>query len=220
MGLGVDTPFWVFLLIVSSHFALLFCGRCSCSPDDVTSWTTVRDESTCRLGCAARLTLFRLHHRRAGSSTTCTTRRHTWLSRGSRRSHTASATPSSALWCARGRRSSLSAAVGVERARSHRCGRHSLQVILAGIAVFRNPIPPLNAAASAVAIAGTWFYSRAEMVSTACPAHSSSDGLGGLQSAPPEGHGPRRRLPTRPRRRRRTPRTEERARASTPSPLH
>ena len=35
-------------------------------------------------------------------------------------------------------------------------------VILAGIAVFRNPIPPINAVASAVAIAGTWFYSRAE----------------------------------------------------------
>lgn len=38
------------------------------------------------------------------------------------------------------------------------------QVIVAGIAVFRNPIPPVNAIASAVAIAGTWFYSRAEMV--------------------------------------------------------
>jgi solute carrier family 35 protein E1 len=35
-------------------------------------------------------------------------------------------------------------------------------VILAGIAVFRNPIPPINAVASAVAIAGTWFYSQAE----------------------------------------------------------
>ena len=34
-------------------------------------------------------------------------------------------------------------------------------VILAGIAVFRNPIPPINAAASAIAIAGTWFYERA-----------------------------------------------------------
>jgi solute carrier family 35 protein E1 len=35
-------------------------------------------------------------------------------------------------------------------------------VILAGIAVFRNPIPPINAVASAVAVAGTWFYSQAE----------------------------------------------------------
>jgi solute carrier family 35 protein E1 len=35
-------------------------------------------------------------------------------------------------------------------------------VILAGIAVFRNPIPPINAVASAVAIAGTWFYAQAE----------------------------------------------------------
>ena len=35
-------------------------------------------------------------------------------------------------------------------------------VILAGIAVFRNPVPPINAVASAVAIAGTWFYAQAE----------------------------------------------------------
>ncbi len=35
-------------------------------------------------------------------------------------------------------------------------------VILAGIAVFRNPVPPLNAVASAVAVAGTWFYAQAE----------------------------------------------------------
>ena len=35
-------------------------------------------------------------------------------------------------------------------------------VILAGIAVFRNPVPPINAFASAVAIAGTWFYAQAE----------------------------------------------------------
>jgi solute carrier family 35 protein E1 len=40
-------------------------------------------------------------------------------------------------------------------------------VILAGIAVFRNPIPPINALASAVAIAGTWFYSRAEQADKA-----------------------------------------------------
>ena len=40
-------------------------------------------------------------------------------------------------------------------------------VILAGIAVFRNPIPPVNAVASAVAIAGTWFYAQAEMAAKA-----------------------------------------------------
>lgn len=34
-------------------------------------------------------------------------------------------------------------------------------VIIAGVAVFRNPVPPINAVASAVAVAGTWFYSRA-----------------------------------------------------------
>ena len=36
-------------------------------------------------------------------------------------------------------------------------------VILAGIAVFRNPILPINAVASAVAIFGTYLYSQAEM---------------------------------------------------------
>jgi len=35
-------------------------------------------------------------------------------------------------------------------------------VIVAGVAVFRNPVPLVNGVASAVAIAGTWFYSQAE----------------------------------------------------------
>ena len=46
------------------------------------------------------------------------------------------------------------------------CAR-SVVVILAGIAVFRNPIPPINAVASAVAIAGTWFYTQAETAAKA-----------------------------------------------------
>ena len=36
------------------------------------------------------------------------------------------------------------------------------QVILAGLLVFRNPITLVNGVASSVAVAGTWFYSRAE----------------------------------------------------------
>jgi solute carrier family 35 protein E1 len=35
-------------------------------------------------------------------------------------------------------------------------------VIVAGLLVFRNPITPLNAGASCVAIFGTWLYSQAE----------------------------------------------------------
>jgi hypothetical protein len=59
----------------------------------------------------------------------------------------------------------------VERvALTHACFVCSVVVILAGLAVFRNPISPLNAVASAVAVAGTWFYAQAE---TAAKANAS-----------------------------------------------
>jgi solute carrier family 35 protein E1 len=49
-------------------------------------------------------------------------------------------------------------------------------VIIAGIAVFRNPVPPINAVASAVAIAGTWFYAQAETKAKADAAAAKAGG--------------------------------------------